>query len=111
MYTKSLIQQKLELIQKRESFKESLNNVMNNYIIEDAFFGLSNNGMYEAVKGYFIEGKEYTNLDEAVREMKYDQVIHVLENKTFVVGDLVSQLSNCPKEAHIYDVEFLCKVR
>lgn len=111
MFTKSLIQQKLEMVRLLESFKKSLNGMMDQYIIENAFFGISNQGMYEATKGYFVASKEYDNLDEAVRDMKCNQFIQVLENKKFVVGDINSQLSNCPEESHVYDVEFLCEVR
>lgn len=111
MYTKSLIQQKLEKIHILESFKNELSEMMDRYIIEDAFFGISNKGLYEATRGYFITSKEYDSLDEAVRDMSTNQFIHVLENKKFVVGDVVSQLSSCPDSSHVYDVEFLCEVR
>lgn len=111
MYTKSLIQQRLEWIQTLEMFKEGLNDMMDKYLIEDAFFGISSNGLYEVTKGYFVDVKEYTNLDEAVREMKPNQLIHILENKTFIVGNITNSLSECSEDSHIYDVEFLCKVR
>ena len=111
MYTQSLIQQRLNWIHTLESFKNDLNDMMNKYIIEDAFFGISNNSLYEATKGYFVNVKEYTSLDEAVREMKPNQLIHVLENKTFIVGDAISSLSESSEDAHIYDIEFLCEVR
>lgn len=107
MYTKSIIQQHLEQINKLNILQESLQDFMDRYTVEDGVFGLFGNKMYELTCGYLVKESEYDNLEDCIHNMIPNQAIRVQENKKFTVGDVASSLTDCPQECTVIDIEFL----
>ena len=112
MYTKSLIQQHLERINLLESFKQSLNNMMDKYIIENSVFGITYKGeSTEIVTGYFIVEKEFDNLNDCIKNINNNQYIQVKNNEKFIIGTIENNLFNCPYDKPVLDLETLKYVR
>jgi hypothetical protein len=112
MYTKSLIQQHLEMMDLLESFKSHINDIMNNVIIENSVFGINMKGnACEMMTGYFVEDKSFDSLDDCVKNIQKNQYIQILENKQFVTGYIHYSLMNCPHDKKILDLETLNYVR
>lgn len=112
MYTKSLIQQNLEIFQLKENFNEGISSLMEKYNIEDSIFVISGGSVKELTKGYFVVEKEYDNINDAIRNCNINtQGIRIIENNKFSVGTIYSNLSKCPKNSNILDVELYEDVR
>lgn len=112
MYTKSLIQQKLDNISIKNTFNETLTDIMNKYNIEDSIFVMTNNGTKELTSGYFVVEKEYSNIDDAINAFNIkSNGIRIVENKIFQVGSIYNNISQCPKDKQIFDVGSLEYVR
>lgn len=112
MYTKSLIQQHIENLHIKESFNDGLSSLMEKYNIKDNIFVINNGVVKEVTKGYFIIEKECDNLDEAIRECDIRNMgIRIINNKIFQVGNIYTNLSQCPKESSIFDINTLNNVR
>lgn len=90
MFTKSKIQLIKESIEIANDYKESLNNLMDKYNIEDNIFIYKSGKLFEVTQGYFIENKEYTNLTDAIYDCLIDHNqnmgIRIIENQKFIVG-------------------------
>ena len=110
MYTKSIIQQTVEALQTKGMFKDRLDNLMNKYIIEDSVFLFKNNNLHEVVEGYFEVEKEFDNLTDAIRECN-SMCIRVINNTTFMVGNLRKTISECNSENKVFDLDRLTEVR
>lgn len=111
MYTKSLIQQTVEAIQLKNSFKESLEALMEKYTIEDSVFVFKNNSLHEAVEGYFEVEKEFDNLNNAISECKHNMGVRVINNTTFMIGNLKRTISECNSEKRVFDLDKLIDIR
>ena len=112
MQTKSNIQLIKELITIKESAKNSLNNLMDKYTIEDSVFAFKNGIMYECTEGYFEVVSEYNTIDEAVKyaDIK-SQSIRVINNTTFQVCNVRTILSECDTDKKVFDLNRLESVR
>lgn len=106
MYTKSLIQQNLEILHIKENFNDSLVSIMEKYNIEDSIFVIINNDVKELTKGYFVLESEYDNINDAIKSCDISCMgVRIIENKKFQVGNIYKNLSQCPKNTQIFDVE------
>ena len=110
MYTKSIIQQHIEKVNSLGILQESLSDFMDRYTISDGVFGLFQNRMYELTCGYMVQEQKFEKLEDAIRAMKPQQGIRVVENRRFVIGDICSNLSSCPENCTVLDIEFLEEV-
>lgn len=105
MNNKSSIQLYLEQQKKRETFEKSLFRIMeNSLILDNIFIQKSENGEpVEPNKGYFVIEDEFMNLIDAVRSMKANQGIRIIENKEFWVGSIYDTLSSVPVREGDYE--------
>lgn len=95
MQTKSNIQLVRENLAIKESFKQRLIDLMNDYIIEDSYFNISTG---EWSNGYFVVEHEYASIDDAINNMTNDQTIRIIENKRFQIGKRYGKLSELSVE-------------
>ena len=112
MNTISNIQKFLQTVDAKERFKNSIYDIIENYSVQGNIFASDCNGnVIEAMTGYFVEEKEYSNLNECVKDMNINkQAVRVVENK-FVLGTLERQLSSCNETKKVIDVQYLQYVR
>ena len=104
MQTKSNIQLLREQMLLKETFKNAIADLMESYTIEDNFFTMREDGyMKEETTGYFNSSSTYTKLDEAVSAMSKGQVVRVINNERFEVGNIYKKLSDV-KEGSVYDI-------
>ena len=113
MQTKSNIQIIRENLAKINILKENIESLMDKYIIEDSFFGISQNKhtrfnninecISEYSNGYFVIEHEYTNIDEAVSNMGLDNTLRVINNEKFQIGKRFEKLSEIT-EGEIIDI-------
>ena len=112
MYTKSIIQQTVEALQVKNSFKAALEQLMDKYTIEDSVFVFKNGKLHEAVEGYFEVDTEYTTLSEAISNCDLNTMgVRVINNQTFVNGKLKRTISECNSESQVFDLDRLENVR
>ena len=99
MQTKSNIQIIRENLALRENFANNIKSFMDKYTIEDSYFGISGGAsstkesMTEYINGYFVMEHEYTNIDDAISNMAPNQVIRIIENNRFQIGERYRKLS------------------
>lgn len=112
MQTKSNIQLIKESIQLKNSIKESLNNIMDKYTVEDSVF-MWRNGLNECTQGYFEVVSEFENLNEAIAVLNVNtQGIRILNNTTFQVGNIYSSIVECKDSTNqILDINLLETIR
>lgn len=95
MQTKSKIQQITEALEKRDRFLSEVIDIMSKYRIGDNIF-INDNGLCrEAHTGYWIPGKSYDNVKEAVFNMTPTSALRIVDNKEpsiFVIGEVVESL-------------------
>lgn len=107
MYCKSLIQQQIELIEERASFARDINEMLERYYIADGVWGVSNKRTYELSNGYFVPVKEFTSINEAIKEMdQRKQAVRIIEGRC-ILGDVYQCLADTPDEAQVFSIEFL----
>lgn len=114
MYTKSIIQQKAEIINAKNNFKQSLEQLMEKFNIEDSVFVYAGNvtGMKEIVEGYFVIDAEYDNINEAMSECDINTMgIRIIENDKFQVGKIHTLITECEKDKKVFDLKRLKDVR
>ena len=109
MYTKSKIQVLNEAIRVRNEFKDALNDVMDKFVVEDAIFAYHNGRVVEVVDGYFCPQNEYKDLYEAVSS-GINKGVRVINNETFVSGDIYEMLCMCPEGSKIVDIKTLNEI-
>ena len=111
MYTKSIIQQTIEKLHEKDSFRIAIENLMNKYIIEDSVFVFRKGYMKEVVEGYFETTAEYDNLAEAISDCDpYTMAIRVTGDK-FQVGVVHNKISECLENKNIFDLQKLEDIR
>jgi hypothetical protein len=111
MYTKSIIQQKVEVLQAKSSFKNSIETLMEKYNIEDSVFVFHNGALQEVVEGYFVTEQEYSNLDEAISNCDITSMGVRIIGNTFQIGKLHNKISECANDKKIFDLKRLEIVR
>lgn len=114
MQTKSNIQLIGEICQMANNYKDSIDNLMEKYTIEDSIFVYRDNELFEAVKGYFIPVKQYDNLADAVRECWgnfHCMGIRVENNEKFTAGRIKNLISECTSDERVFDIEKLVDLR
>lgn len=105
MYTKSLIQQKIEILHLRENFNDTLTELLEKYNIHDNIFMVNQGECMEVTRGYFVLLEEYQDLSEAIKNCDvFNQGIRIINNSTFQVGNIYSNLNSCPKDTSIYNI-------
>ncbi len=112
MNTISNIQKFLQTIDIKERFKNSIYNIIESYSIQGNIFTMDCNGnVLEMISGYFVEEKEYDNLNECVKDMNINkQAIRIIEDK-FILGTLEQQLSLCDENKKVIDIQYLQYIR
>jgi hypothetical protein len=111
MYTKSIIQQTIEKLQTKDSFRIAIENLMEKYNIEDSVFIFKNGNMREVVEGYFATTAEYDNLAEAISDCDpYTMAIRVI-GENFQVGTIHNSISECTNNSKVFDLQRLEIVR
>ena len=111
MYTKSTIQQIIETLHRKNSFRYAIESLMNKYNIEDSVFVFKNDSMKEVVEGYFVTEKEFDNVAEAISNCDIDTMgVRVIGN-TFQIGKIHATISECDSEKHVFDLKRLTDVR
>lgn len=112
MYTKSIIQQNIEIINAKNEFKDTLKTLMEKYHIVDCVFAYSKNGVKEVVEGYFAIENEYADLNEAISHCSiHNMCVRVLNNERFQVGTIHQFISECDNNKKVFDLERLEDVR
>ena len=112
MYTKSIIQQTVEMLNAKNNFKASIEHLMEKYTIEDSAFTMKNGFLHEAVNGYFNVENSYESLDEAIHNCNNTNAyVRVINNKEFQVGTVYKSISECCKDKQIFDLDRLEQIR
>ena len=112
MYTKSIIQQTLETLRAKDSYKIALESLMEKYTIEDSVFVLKNGFLHEAVEGYFNVEAVYDSLEKAISDFNINNMaIRVMNNKVFQTGKLYRNISECSEDSQVLDLYCLTSVR
>ena len=106
MYTKSIIQQKIESLNKINNFFEDIQYITDKYIVENSVFAFRDQHTVELVKGYFRICEEYNSLD-ALRE-NYDNSKHscirIVNNEKFQCGQYIETTNESHKDDLIYNI-------
>lgn len=111
MYTKSIIQQNIELLQAKNNFRIGIEQLMEKYNIEDSVFVLKNGRLYEAVEGYFSVESDYDSLSEAISNCNIATMgIRVMGNK-FQTGTIHQRISECVNDNQVFDLDRLEAIR
>ena len=109
MYTKSKIQQKLEEVEKTNTFFENLEYLMDKYDIENSIFTPQNHVIFEATRGYFEITGEYNSLDELKANFSMDSpYVRVMEDNTkFQTGKLHKSINDIHEDSclGVYDIQ------
>ena len=104
MQLKSKIQLLQEQIVRNHQFVESLEHMMDKYIIEDSVFSYGNGRLMEVCKGYFELESEHESLMEAMKVADMSKCIRVINNEKFQVGSVRQFTSECG-EGQVFDLE------
>lgn len=104
MNTKSKIQLISEEFELKNMFSESLQDMMEKYIIEDSVFVFNEGQLKEVVKGYFVIDKDVLNIREAVRSINMNNGAVRIKNNKLQVGVVYKTLSECPRDKQIMDI-------
>ena len=111
MFTKSIIQQTVEVFQVKNQFKSAIAQLMEKYNIEDSVFVFRNGSMQEVVEGYFATENNYDNLDEAISACNINTMgIRIMGNK-FQIGTIHNKISECSVDKQVFDLKRLENVR
>lgn len=110
MNTKSKIQLVIEEDNIKSNFKRSLEHLTESYTIKGNVFTVDGWNPVELSNGYFVEEKEFDNLNDCINEMKTGQAISIQENK-FVLGNIKKHLSECENDKKVLDISYLQYVR
>ena len=112
MYTKSIIQQQIELFNTKDKFRRGIESLMEKYTIEDSVFILNSNNLFEATDGYFSLVNEYDNLNEAISNCDINTMgIRVMNDTKFQTGTLHNSITECKEGSSVFDLKRLENVR
>ena len=105
MYTKSIIQQRIEAIRAKDDYRMALESLMDKYTIEDSVFVYRNGKLFEATEGYFNVESIYDSLERAISECDMTTMgIRVVNNKRFETGKLYKSLLECNNDNQTLDL-------
>ena len=109
MYTKSKIQQKIEEVEKTNTFFENLEYLMDKYDIENSIFTPQNHTILEATRGYFEITGEYDSLDKLRNNFSMDSpYVRIMEDNTkFQTGKLYKSINDINEDSRfdVYDIQ------
>lgn len=111
MYTKSIIQQRIEELHKKDSFRIAIENLMEKYNIEDSVFAFRNDNMREVVEGYFVPDNSYTNIAEAISNCDVNTMAIRVIGENFQVGTVFTKISECDENKQVFDLQKLENIR
>lgn len=95
------------------SYRNSLQELMEKYNIEDSIFVYKNGQVFEATKGYFEVVNEYDNLADAIRECVQDMNnmgIRIVNNTSFTAGYIRKYITECSKDNKVMDINTLTNI-
>ena len=109
MYTKSKILQILEIQDIKESFKNDIYNLLENYNINDSIFYINTNTkrLDEACDGYFEQDSEteYNDLNEALKDFDFlNEGIRIINNEKFYRGKLYKNLNESKDITKVFNI-------
>ena len=111
MYTKSIIQQKLETLRAKDNFRVAIEQLMEKYNIEDSVFVMRNGYLQEVVEGYFAVENDYDTITEAVSNCDMNVMgVRVMGNK-FQTGKVHNRISECTEDKKVFDLSRLEDIR
>jgi hypothetical protein len=112
MNTKSTIQLIKEACEVKSQFAESLERIMDKYLVEDSIFMFKDGQVFEVTRGYFESQGEFNTLKEAMTQYMPGMVgIRIVGNSKFELGIIKNTLSECKDDAKILDIESLENIR
>lgn len=111
MYTKSIIQQRIEALHEKDSFRIAVENLMEKYNIEDSVFVFRNGNMREAVEGYFVTESDHISLAEAISNCDPKTMAIRVTGDKFQVGTVHNKISECSENKKIFDLRRLEYIR
>ena len=115
MYTKSLIQQQMELEAAVFEMKNFIKGIDNKFDVEDAVFGFDpfTRKLDEITEGYFGVINTYDTIDEALRNLdSINQCLHIVRTEnghTYTVGTVAAHISDLT-EGQVMDIETLKEI-
>ncbi|MBR5297829.1 MAG: hypothetical protein IKU29_08210 [Parabacteroides sp.] len=95
MNTKSRIQIIHEQLIEKSGFVNDISELLENYTIEDSIFENKGGMAIEVWRGYFEKTAEYSQLSEAIDNMQCKQVLRIVNNKLFQIGNIYQSISEC----------------
>ena len=107
MYTKSIIQQTIERLHEKDSFRIAIENLMEKYNIEDSVFVFKKGNMREVVEGYFVTDSDYTNLADAISACDPQTMAIRVIGENFQVGTVHTKLCEFESNKRIFDLQVL----
>lgn len=107
MNYKGYIQTQIEDMRNKGLFAKQLQGIVEKYNVKDTVFGRFGSECRELASGYFVATKTFESLQDAIRQMNGSQAIRIVENDTFIVGDVYSSLCECEDCEHVFNIEFL----
>lgn len=111
MYTKNIIQQRIEELHEKDSFRIAIESLMEKYNIEDSVFVFKNGNMREVVEGYFVTDSDYTDIAEAISDCDTHTMAIRIIGKDFQVGRIFTKISECDENKKVFDLQRLENVR
>ena len=111
MNTVSNIQLVIEQENVKSRFKQALSSLVESHTVQGNVFAIDyRRNPVEVSNGYFVEEKEFDNLNDLIKEMQLNQAVSINEDK-FILGHVEQQLSNCDENAKVLDIEYLKYIR
>lgn len=111
MYTKSIIQQRVESLRAKDNFRVAIEQLMEKYNVEDSVFVMNNGYLQEVVEGYFVVEQEFDVLAEAVSACDMSVMgIRVMGNK-YQTGSIHNRISECADDKKVFDLSRLEDIR
>lgn len=111
MYTKSIIQQRVESLRAKDNFRVAIEQLLEKYNIEDSVFVMNNGSLKEVVEGYFAVEQEFDVLSEAVSACDMGVMgIRVIGDK-YQTGRIHNRISECADDKKVFDLSRLEDIR
>ena len=111
MYTKSVIQQRIEELHEKDSFRIAIESLMEKYNIEDSVFVFRNGNMREVVEGYFVTDNDYNDIADAISNCDPRSMAIRVIGENFQVGKVFTKISECDENKKVFDLQRLENVR
>lgn len=107
MYTKSILQTKLEEINFKDKFVSEAYKFMEGHKCDDVFisYNSANNKVEEVICGYYQSIRQFDTIVEAIEFIKPGNVIRIIENKLFEVGVWKKTITECIENRCVTNIE------